>query len=187
MSRSYYYLISSLPLLRWANPPSMSSDEFLAQCEEQVPADVLADLRDVSLIPRAELAPSDAETRWVEWDGYIRNQLVHTRAAHLRQEAAHMLRDEPGAFPTDRKELDEILPSDDPLERERALDHMRWRRLEGMESGHPFDRDRLVIYRLKLLLLEKWARFDGDTGSRNLADLVDVGLRQASERRITTE
>jgi hypothetical protein len=186
MSSSYYYLISSLPLLRWGNRPSLSSAEFLAQCDGELPEQDLAELTGVSLVPR-ESGRNPAERRWIAWDGYLRNQIARGRARHLHLDVAAQLRDETDAFPTDRKELDEALAQDSPLERERAIDHLRWRRLEDFESGHPFDLDRLVIYRLKLLLFEKWARFDSETGTANFAELVDAGLRQAAEQRVSTE
>jgi hypothetical protein len=186
MSGSHYYLISSLPLLRWGSRPPTSSADFLAHCEGQLAEQDLAELTDVSLVPRTA-GRTRAERRWIAWDGYLRNQIARGRAHHRHQDAAPFLRDETDAFPTDRKELDEALAQDSPLERERSIDHLRWRRLGDFESGHPFDLDWLVLYRLKLLLLEKWARFDSETGTANFAELVDAGLRQAAEQRVSTE
>jgi hypothetical protein len=186
MSGSYYYLISSLPLLRWGNRPPITSDDFLAQCEGQLSETALADLADVALVPRPA-GKHLTERQWIAWDGYMRNAIAQARAHHLHLDATGFLREETDAFPNDRKELEDTFSGENPLERERAIDHLRWRFLDGLEGDHLFDFDRLVIFRLKLLLLEKWDRFDSESGPRNLAELVDAGLRQAAEKRVTTE
>jgi hypothetical protein len=49
------------------------------------------------------------------------------------------------------------------LEAEKALDLERWQLLEELACGHYFDLDALLIYALKLLILERWAKI-------NLAD-----------------
>lgn len=187
MSSSYYYLISSLPLLRWGTHPAIADGDFLAQCEGQLPPAALAELKAVSLLPGSDHAPVGIEAAWHAWDDYIRNHLARARASHQHRDVAPMLRSERDVFPTERREVDELLANDNPLERERALDHLRWRRLDSLEAGHPFDFDRLVVYRLKLLLLDKWTQFDGETGARNLAELVEAGLGQAAEQRVATE
>lgn len=187
MSPSHYYLASSLLPLRWGSRPPLSSADFLAQCEGQLSAGELAALRAVTLHPPAEREPRGAEARWHDWDGYVRNLLAAARAARLRRDPAPMLRPERDVFPGDRREIEELLANDNPLERERALDQLRWRQLEDLEGGHLFDSDRLTIYRLKLLLLEKWAGFDAETGENNWAELVEAGTRQATEQRVESE
>lgn len=188
MSPSHYYLISSLLPLRWGSRPPLTPADFLAQCEGQLAASELADLRAVTLLPPEKgREPRGIEARWHHWDGYVRNLIAGARAALLRRDPADQLRPEAEVFPSDRREIEEILANDNPLERERALDHRRWRQLEELESGHPFDSDRLAVYRLKLLLLEKWAQFDAKNGERNLAELVDTGLQQAAEQRVASE
>ena len=187
MSPSYYYLISSLPLLRWGSRSPLSDADFLAQCEGQLDAAALAQLHAVALLPTGDSGSTASEASWHDWDDYIRNLLARARAGHLHRDVSPMLRPERDVFPTDRREVDELLANENPLERERALDQIRWRRLDGLEAGHPFDFDRLVVYRLKLLLLEKWMQFDSESGTRNLGELVEAGLQQAAGQRVATE
>jgi hypothetical protein len=187
MSSSHYYLVSSLLPLRWGSRPPLSSADFLAQCEGQLSVGELGALRAVTLTPPEGREPHGAEARWHSWDNYVRNLLTASRAAILHRDPADMLRPERDVFPGDRREIEELLANDNPLERERALDQIRWRQLEELESGHPFDFDRLTVYRLKLLLLEKWAQFDAKNGERNLAGLVETGLQQAAEQRVASE
>jgi len=187
MSPSYYYLISSLPLLRWGSRSPLSATDFLAQCEGQLDASALAALSAVALLPTGDAETTGIEADWHDWDDYIRNLLARARAGHQHRDVSPILRPERDVFPTERREVDELLANDQPLERERALDQMRWRRLDGLEAGHSFDFDRLVVYRLKLLLLEKWMQFDSESGTRNLGELVEAGLQQAAGLRVATE
>ena len=48
--------------------------------------------------------------------------------------------------------------SPSPLEGERILDEARWQKLEELSFGHYFDLEFLLIYALKLLILERWER-----------------------------
>jgi hypothetical protein len=44
------------------------------------------------------------------------------------------------------------------LESERYLDQEKWNFLDSLAAGHYFDRDFLIVYGLKLAVLEKWER-----------------------------
>ena len=46
----------------------------------------------------------------------------------------------------------------DILESERMLDAARWERLDAQGLGHYLDADALMVYALKLLILERWQR-----------------------------
>ena len=46
------------------------------------------------------------------------------------------------------------------LEGEKTLDLARWHFLEGLTFGHYFDLDILIVYVLKLLLLERWGKIN---------------------------
>ena len=71
-----------------------------------------------------------------------------------------------------------LLALDSPLAADEELDRLRWRFLEELAFGHYFDLETLVIYRLKLRILERRARFDPATG----AALLDRMLAQGAER-----
>ena len=183
MSEQYYYLVSSLPLLKLGDSPLLTSERFLEMCAGEVSAEELDILREMSVVPRSDESCSEVERAWSEWDTCIRNELARYRAGELGVAVDEYVRDENDVFPTDRKQLEEILATRDPAARERALDDLRWRRLDDLETGHPFDFDALILYRLRLLLAEKWAEQDRERGGRNLGRLVESGLQQADEHR----
>ena len=65
-----------------------------------------------------------------------------------------------------RRDLEDILQGDDnnPLDIERQLIILRWRYLEEQDAGHHFDINFLVIYFLKLQLLQRLFIFDKEKG-----------------------
>jgi hypothetical protein len=182
----YYYLVSTLPLLCLDDPPPLTSEAFLELCRAHVDEAGFRRLRAVDLIPDGE--PGGAVDRgWRAWETYVRNLLATLRGGALRRETGDSLRPEIDVFPGDRRRLEEIMNEDDPAARERALDELRWRRLDDLAVGHHFDVEALVVYRLRLRIMEKWAARESERGKDNLTQLVDAGVDQAEKRRHTTE
>jgi len=61
-----------------------------------------------------------------------------------------------------------------PLEIEKKLLHARWKFLEEKESEHYFDLEFLVIYFLKLQLLERMFTFDKEKGTQMFDSVCEV-------------
>jgi len=58
-----------------------------------------------------------------------------------------------------------------PLEAESLLNRARWQFLEQLEVGHYFDVERLVVYSLKLQLLERIALYDREKGRERFEEI----------------
>ena len=165
----YYYLISSLPMLMFDETALLSVEEFNASCVDKVTGNDLEILNKLCLVPEAEQsypAGSMAE-RWRQWEIYLRNRIAIHRAPHGR-DIHHYLQEEEACFCEIDTGIQEAFGLKNPLEREKYFDRMRWNALEDFESGHHFDFDRLCIYKLKLLLLEKWNERQLERGEKNL-------------------
>ncbi len=178
MSGGYYYLVASLPHLQFGAAPRLTPGEFLRRCAAQVsPAHyrILAEVKPFQTQPaKTGLALLD---RWYERERALRNALASERAKRLGVTAAGHLRD----FRPDPRLAEiarQLLALDSPLAADEALDRARWRFLEELAFGHYFDLEALVVYRLKLRILERRARFDPTVG----AALLDRMLAQGVER-----
>ncbi|MFA6714814.1 MAG: DUF2764 family protein [Victivallales bacterium] len=171
----YYYLISSLPMLMFNEKASLSIEEFNAACIDKISENDLNILRRLNLVPEPEViypAGSAAE-RWRQWEVCLRNRIAGHRASQGR-DVHNYLQEEKGCFCEIDTGVQEAFALKNPLEREKYFDRMRWRALEDFEAGHHFDFDKLCIYKLKLLLLEKWRERQVEQGTKNL----DVMLEQ---------
>ncbi len=160
----YYYLVASLPMLFLDGAPPFSSATWLESCREQLAAPDHALLARVSF---AALDHDDADPgvwrAYASWETALRNELARQRAQRLGVSAEPFLRPAPffAGLPAVVKE---VLTAGTPKAVEIALDRQRWSRLEELEAGTQFDLGRLVVYRLKLLLLERKDRWRGQPG-----------------------
>jgi len=171
----YYYLISSLPMLMFDEKALLSIEEFNEACANKVSEGDLKILSKLSLVPETEQtypAGSAAEL-WRQWEIYLRNRIASHRAPHGKDIHSY-LQEEESCFCDIDTGIQEAFGIKNPLEREKYFDQMRWNALEDFESGHHFDFDKLCIYKLKLLLLEKWNERQVEQGEKNL----DVMLNQ---------
>lgn len=182
----YYYLVSSLPMLQLGSAPALSVDAFLAACRAALPPDSYAALAAVSLEPSAA-ACCPAHGEWLVWEVFLRNALVRLRAAALQMAADEWLRPEPEVFPADRRRLEEIARMSDVAARERALDDLRWQRLDAVILGREFRFDALVVYKLRLLLATRWAQRSDELGGGHLTGLVEAGVGAAEKQRRQVE
>ena len=178
MSGRYYYLVASLPHLRLGAAPRLTTGQFLSRCAAQVSA---AHYRILAGVERFQVQPTRTGLalldRWYDHERALRNALVIERAKRLGVTAAGHLRD----FRPDPRLAEiarQLLALDSPLAADEELDRARWRFLEELAFGHYFDLETLVVYRLKLRILERRACFDPTVG----AALLDRMLAHGAER-----
>lgn len=178
MSGGYYFLVASLPALNLDAPPRLTPQQFLNRCAEHLPAAHYRILAEVELFQRPPAKTGRALLdRWHDRERALRNALAIARAKRLEVEATAYLRN----FQQDRALAElakRLLTLDSPLVADEALDRVRWSFLEELAFGHYFDLETLVIYLLKLKILERRTGFDRATG----AALLDRILAQGAER-----
>jgi len=144
----------------------------------QLPEDKYEAIRGLGPIPRPW--PScEAERRWNAWEISLRNHLVLYRAPRLHWDEHRYLQPEgPEVFESLDSQVSEALQRHHPLATERYLFELRWARIEDLEADYAFDFNRLVLYRLKLLLLEAHRAPDKARGREQLARFVQTHLNQ---------
>jgi hypothetical protein len=160
----YYYLVASLPMLMADGLPPLSSPAWLELCREHVAA---ADYALLSRISFAELdvRPGDPGvwSDYSSWETALRNELALQRAQRLDLDPAPFLR--PALFHAGLSlVVKDALAAGSPMASESALDRRRWSYLEELETGTQFGMGRLIVYRLKLLLLERRNRWRPEPG-----------------------
>jgi hypothetical protein len=171
MILAYYYILSSLPMLRKEGPPPLTSDYFLHSCSEMIPEKTVKQLSSLKLLPDKEtpLGRFSSAVKWYKWETDMRTKLAKFRAVSHGREQKHQGND----FSDIDRRIEEILSVPNPAERERMLDSLRWKALDDLEFGHNFDFDNLCIYKIKLMLLEKWVGKDQRKGLENLDAIIN--------------
>ena len=186
MPENYHYLLSSLPMLTLGDAPKITSEELFLKCEDNLDPKLLSQLRDLDLVPSGPPCCT-VDRQWQEWETCLRNTTVRLRASKHSLDADSWLRDEADAFPNDRRQIEETMAGNDPAACERALDEMRWQRLDDVSVMHDYDFDALVLYRLRLMLAEKWAGLSSEKGRGHLEPLVTNCVEQARAARTVAE
>ena len=141
---SYYYLISSLPMLKTQGEAPMDYAAFLAMCQTAVGSGVYQTLE--TLTVDADKGP--LLSQWASFYQALRRELTYQRCVKLGR---------PCPVPSDREAaitqaVTAAVNADDPLEGERIL---------------------LYGYAMKLRLLERQQGFRYEAGKRAFDGLMD--------------
>lgn len=160
----YYYLVASLPLLFYDSVRVPSRDEFLDTCSQHISS---RDYRLLASASTSDLKPVTPSCRtldlWREWETALRNELVRLRAKNRRAEAEAYLVESPGIIDA-QAVAREAFGQESPLQAEDMLNRARWGYLDELEVGHYFDIEKILIYALRLQILERKALFDEQKG-----------------------
>jgi len=158
MGAYYTYLISSLPMLSFVSRPPFSLEDFFAKCERLIPETEIEFLRNACYREVSFLNPAATGTlgKWANFEIALRNELARGRARRKKVDVLKFIHlpDDPEAYISHIAMT--AYRSVSILEAEKILDQARWDFLESLSLGHYFDFDFLLIYLLKLKILERW-------------------------------
>jgi len=174
MGAYYTYLISSLPMLSFTSRPPFSQEDFIVKCKGLIPEAEVELLRNTCYKETYFLnsASTGIMGKWANFEIALRNELARGRARRKKVDALKFIHlpDDPEAY------ISHIAMnayrSASILEAEKILDQARWDFLESLSLGHYFDFDFLLIYLLKLKILERWDKVQGADKERLFNQVV---------------
>jgi len=150
----HYYLIAQLPMLFFDREPSIGTAQFLAEAEKW-----LSPL-EYALLARVDAAQTEIRAgdpaslrRFKQFEHRLRSELALWRRTRGTEQEHR-----PAGIPL------AWLREGTPLDVEVRLLRYRWDFLDEEEREHNFDLELLVLYHLKLQLLERLRRFDAEAG-----------------------
>lgn len=164
MANKYYYLVASLPYLRFSQRCPITTESFLAECGKWFSA------RDMETLSKASIKDHSAKPgaafiirAWKEFDSALRKEIAQTRKN--TQDKRH---EKPGLSARI------VFGEGNPLLMERAFEKIRWEFLDSLETGIFFDINFLAVYFIKLQIMERLAMFDKKTGEKVFRDTCEV-------------
>ncbi|MBN1781423.1 DUF2764 family protein [bacterium] len=160
----YVYLIAQLPTLFFDKAPAMTVSAFLEEAGKWMGNRDLRKLEAVQLLkldPDIRLPREIREIQQFEED--LRQDLAEWRQS--RKRGAEY---KPGLFPLS------AVREGNPLEVEKKLLLLRWRFIDQFEQDHHFDLTLLMLYYLKLQILEKLAIFNREKGLERFQQISKV-------------
>lgn len=174
---SFYYLIASLPLLALNEKPSLTQEDYQTLCREQlsgrdaVAAERLASGpdygdRDVGVLHPFVTALQARETQ-------LRNASARIRAERRKADATDSLRPHTGFDTAIEEGVENAFALSTPLEREKALDRLRWNILDELAGVDPFSPSVALAYAVKLRLAWRWAALDADRAEAQVESVLN--------------
>lgn len=162
---SYYYLISSLPMLRADSAMPFSYETFLGLCAANVSKEKYRLLENL----RVSSTEGPLVEEWSKFYGVFSRELTYQRNVRLGR---------PCETPVEHEEeitrtIQTALNTENPLVAEQLLLDLQFRRLDALIGLHSFDDQQLFGYALKLRLLERLTVFDSAKGRAEFQRLFD--------------
>ncbi|MBU0693386.1 MAG: DUF2764 domain-containing protein [Candidatus Omnitrophica bacterium] len=150
----YYYFVAQLPALEFGQNTYITREYFLSQAQTWLGR------RDFSLLLEADINNfSFGETKkalkeYREFEFNLRKGI-----SLLRKPAGHAASEGKTDF------LKQVVTQGSPLDIEKRLLEIRWKFIEEKEAGHYFDLEFLILYFLKLQILEVLFTFNKEKGT----------------------
>jgi len=161
----YYSPISALPYLTYDGEAAPEIDEFLDACRTTLKPE------DWDLVSSIELGSDEHDSdnptyaAWLKWERSLRSELARLRAQKRSVDSAPFVKEAAHSqvvLDTARSAFAETAPE----HAEEILLRAMWRCLDDLEVGHHFDVDKLIVYFLKLRILDLKRRRNKEDGLR---------------------
>jgi len=164
MANKYYYLVASLPRLEFGEHSPISKATFLAECEKWLSPTDLDNIKAIDINNLEITAEDNALVKeWKAFDAGFRTEIKGVREARRRSSGEKI-----------SASLKIIFNESTPLLKEKKILEKRWEFLEEGEFGYHFDINVLVLYFLKLQILERLEMFDKEKGKEVFEKLCEV-------------
>jgi len=174
----YYYLVSTLPLLSYDSDHTLSTEYFLEQGEKWLTAGDYLILKNACISEFDSYKPGCALLdKWQVWEVNLRNELVKLRAQKKGLEGDAYLVTVLEVLGT-AEIAREAAAQESPLAAEELLNRARWSFLDDLEVGRFFTIEKLIIYYLRLQILERKSLFNKEAGSKRYKSIYQHITRE---------
>jgi hypothetical protein len=168
---NHWYLVASLPYLRFGEKPLVSRASFLAACTDWLTEEDVAVLRAVF---ENRCSPgSEVSQRW--WNGEIelRNAVVRVRAKNRNTDASRFIQPYEGFSLSIEEMVTDAFARTNPLEQEAELDRARWAQADEIALIAPFGFAGVFAFAVKLRIAERWAGLDDSAGQSKVEEFIE--------------
>ncbi len=170
---NYYYLVSSLPGLVLGQPPPWSVEKWV---ERNAPLMTRSDAQELRLVAagRAGEGTTAFSRRWSAVEAQLDNALARERARrHGREGEGGIRRTHEGWSVAVERAVADAWAKPNPLERELALDRLRWQLAEEGARAEPFGLPAVLAYVIHLRLAVRWAGLNEAAGRARISEVEE--------------
>nr|WP_319509175.1 DUF2764 family protein [uncultured Draconibacterium sp.] len=154
------YLMTSLPSLSLGEAPPITIDEFNDDAKRQLSS------RHFKALQSVDIQKLDAKVGVKSISSLINS--LKEDLSEVREAKAQNRQAKPERMPN-------ALLRGNPMEREMNILQWQWEELQDIEAGKTFTLTEVLVYKLKLQLVERLYSFDEIRGAEVLASVVNPG------------
>ncbi|MDD5455782.1 MAG: hypothetical protein PHV30_01980 [Candidatus Margulisbacteria bacterium] len=170
MNNKYYYLIASLPSLKFNTKPLINKETFFEECRKWLTSQDLLILNTVDTnVKFINIINNNFLINWYDY-----NLKLKTELAILRDPSRKNM-DSVNASAESRKIMEQV----NPLLKEKAYEKFRWDFLDSEETKYNFDLNILIIYLEKLKILDRLFLFNKELGYKKFEVLKETYYEHA--------
>ena len=156
---SYYYLVASLPMLRFEDDPPITLEQFLADCQQSLNAKDYAIVFELAAGNLESIASQSTYVKhWKRFLDSLNGLLFEARSTALSREI-----DDRKVVTDANVHLQAIvkqaMQAENPLEAELLLMHFQWEMAQELSQSRVFELEVLLTYAIQLALLERKSLF----------------------------
>lgn len=170
---SVMYLLSSLPMLNLDTAPAVTVASFLSACRGEL-SEADADACEALLKDLPSGHPFVKE--WRDKDAVLRNAAARSRARAHGQDASRWLRPTADCDVMLEHLAETAFQTEDPMQREKALDRARWTAIEEIQGVDRLGLPRVFAYAVKLGMACKWHGLAQKAGREAFEKLTEVPI-----------
>ena len=156
----YYYFVSTLPMLSVDRSVPITYQDFLSKAKEQLSRKDYEDLRSASFDADGK-AHARLVRSWQSFVSSVKDELIYQRAKRLGIAGY----ERPSYLPKELADrIEDAVNDDNPLDAEKEILSLYFDFLSDNDSSSQFSSDALMVYGLKLQILERLESFDTEKG-----------------------
>ncbi len=179
MVSSYYYLVSSLPSIQLESIPQMTCVDYIDICKMQL---TQKDLDILLEVVKGDLSTVKNETveKWNLFSGALKFELALQRAERLEIKDTTPYISTDFSYPSIKDIVRNAISNSSPLEGERILNAAKLAYLDELEMNHYFNLTNIIVYYLRLSILERETSFDfngGDAEFKRLLSNIQTSIK----------
>jgi hypothetical protein len=168
MSTSYYYFAASLPNLQFGMKPPMSCEDFLEDCQRLLSEQDFSDVfKAIKTDPRTEVS-NELLQECKGFEHNFCNEIAWLRASRSHKNPLEHIRGERTLEPSIINMLTQASKIENLFEIEMFIDKIKWDMLDELVQGHHFDLEFIIVYGLKLKILERYQEIQSPKGNETL-------------------
>ena len=154
-------------MIHFEDHPPLSVQEFLAECQRLLTSEESRLMSALLLGEQPMETKNNVAWAWSEFEKNLHNEMAWFRAERAKKNPLEHVQGIRFVEPFLREIVHQADKASDPLTAEKILDRARWDFLENLKLGHYYDIEFLMIYGLKLQIVERYENIRSSKGKEN--------------------